>query len=148
MSVDTIELWHKRARPNPTDKDFNVQLGCHIEEFREMLDCLRGNDARADVALFELYEAAGSVADGLKSGALYASIIHGNREYFLDSLADQIVTATGVGHCAGMRVADACYMVNSSNWSKFDADGQPIFDANGKVTKGPGYEPPNLEGLY
>jgi len=40
MSVDSIEMWHKRARPNPTDKDFNVQLGCHFEEIVEMLDAL------------------------------------------------------------------------------------------------------------
>lgn len=37
MSIESIELWHKRARPEPTDKDFNVQLGCHLEEVVEML---------------------------------------------------------------------------------------------------------------
>jgi hypothetical protein len=31
MSVDQIELWHKRARPKPTEGDFNVQLGCDSE---------------------------------------------------------------------------------------------------------------------
>jgi hypothetical protein len=26
MSTELIELWHKRAHPEPTDDDFNVQL--------------------------------------------------------------------------------------------------------------------------
>ena len=37
MSTEIIELWHKRARPVPTDRDFNVQMGCHLEEIAEML---------------------------------------------------------------------------------------------------------------
>jgi hypothetical protein len=67
---------------------------------------------------------------------------------FLDSVADQIVTAAGAGHCAGMQVTEAVRRVNSSNWSKYDTNGKPIFDENGKIAKGPNYEPPNLEGLY
>ena len=27
MSVDLIELWHQRARPQPTERDFQTQLG-------------------------------------------------------------------------------------------------------------------------
>jgi hypothetical protein len=66
----------------------------------------------------------------------------------LESIADQIVTGIGVAHCAQMDAITACDVVNASNWSKFDADGQPIFNANGKIIKGPGYFPPSLDGLY
>jgi len=38
--------------------------------------------------------------------------------------------------------------VNHSNWSKFDTDGKPLYDKNGKVLKGPNYAPPDLGGLY
>ena len=38
MSLLTTQLWHARAKPEPTEDDVNVQLGCHIEEFVEMLD--------------------------------------------------------------------------------------------------------------
>ena len=146
MSVDSIEMWHKRARPNPTDKDFSVQLGCHFEEIVEMLDAL---SSASFICADDLHAAAlalDGLAINLKSGT-YEVDIHDRKE-LLDSLADQIVTATGVGHCAGMRTSDACVAVNSSNWSKFDVNGYPLFDANGKVMKGPNYHKPDLEGMY
>jgi hypothetical protein len=144
MSIDMISMWHQRARPEPTDKDFNVQLGCHFEEFKEMLDCLALDGSATE--WHELKVMVDVVATGLKRGWVTATIT--DRKGFLDSLADQIVTGTGTGHCATMHVVEAVRRVNSSNWSKFDADGQPIRDANGKIAKGPTYEPPNLEGLY
>jgi len=71
-----------------------------------------------------------------------------DRKEFLDSIADQIVTAVGVGHCAGMKTSDAVDAVSRSNWSKFNDEGFPIFNEHGKVTKGPNYKRPYLEGLY
>lgn len=61
----------------------------------------------------------------------------------LDSLADQIVTATGVGTFLGMNVPGALAEVNRSNYSKFE-DGEPVFNENKKVMKGKGYTPPDL----
>lgn len=61
----------------------------------------------------------------------------------LDSLADQIVTATGVGTFLGMNVPGALAEVNRSNYSKFE-DGEPIFNENKKVMKGKDYTPPDL----
>lgn len=143
MSVDQIELWHKRARPNPTEEDFNVQLGCHLEEFVEMLAVVNvtHNDTlvRARAALSWL-------ADGLKKGHITANIT--DRKEFLDSIGDQVVTAVGAGYCAGMKAAAGVAAVNRSNYSKFDKNGYPIFNENGKVAKGPDYAPPDLEGLY
>ena len=147
MSIDNMKTWHERARPNPTDKDFNVQLGCHLEEFVEMITALCGHDDRADEALGHLYLAASMLADNLKAGELHVSIPYNERRDFLDSLADQIVTATGVGHCAKMDITEACRRVNTSNWSKL-VDGHPQFDKNGKIAKPPTYQPPNLDGLY
>lgn len=146
MSIDSIELWHKRARPTPTDRDFHTQVGCHLEELVEMLECLRGSDQADTAWLDSLANKAELVASGLKSGSIRVSIV--DRDGFLDSLADQIVTAVGTGHCAGMQTATAVQRVNESNWTKFDENGQPTFDANGKIMKPATYRAPNLEGLY
>jgi hypothetical protein len=143
MSVESIALWHKRARPEPTDKDFNVQLGCHFEEIVEMMDTLEFDSGEGVAS--EAFRRLSELALHLKFGVVKAKV--SDRKEFLDSLADQIVTATGVGHCAGMNITEACVRVNSSNWSKYDANGQPIFDANGKIAKGPNYHKPALEGL-
>lgn len=143
MSVDQIELWHRRARPNPTNEDFNVQLGCHFEEIVEMLAVI--NTTHNDT-LVRARTALGWLATNLKNGAATAYMT--DRKEFLDSLADQIVTAVGVGHCAGMKTAEAVVAVNSSNYSKFDKNGYPIFNDQGKIAKGPDYAPPDLEGMY
>jgi predicted HAD superfamily Cof-like phosphohydrolase len=147
VSIESIELWHKRARPEPSEHDFNVQLGCHLEEVVEMIECLRG-DERGDYLLTMAEETMRQLADALKAGEAKAILDGGNRKAFLDSLADQIVTAVGVGHCAGMQTAKACERVNTSNWSKYDENGQPTFDANGKIAKPATYVAPDLEGLF
>jgi hypothetical protein len=144
MSTEAIELWHKRARPEPTAADFNVQLGCHFEEIVEMMDTIELSDAPG--ALWEARDVMHMLADWLKKGIVSARI--NDRNEFLDSIADQVVTGIGAAYCAGMKAADACERVNTSNWSKFDHNGQPIRDANGKITKGPNYQPPVLDGLY
>lgn len=74
-------------------------------------------------------------AIGLKRGQLDVAI------------ADQVVTAVGVAHCAHMKPVEAAAEVDRSNWSKF-VDGKPVRDANCKIKKGPYYTPPNLEGLF
>ena len=144
MTTEAIELWHRRARPEPTAADFNVQLGCHFEEFVEMMDCIKIVDASN--TLDAARDVMSALADWLKKGTVTAQIT--DRKEFLDSIADQVVTGIGAAHCAGMKGAVACDRVNTSNWSKFDENGQPIRDANGKITKGPNYQPPVLDGLY
>jgi hypothetical protein len=147
MSVDQIELWHKRARPNPTEGDFSVQLGCHFEEVVEMIDTLDfTNEDGIEYEVRSTRVALNALARMLKSGELRAAIT--DRKEFLDSIADQIVTGVGAGYCAGMKTALAVTAVNRSNYSKFDENGYPIFNENGKIAKGPSYAPPNLEGMY
>ena len=141
--IDNITLWHKRARPEPTEKDFNVQLGCHLEEFVEMLDSLT---IRGFPAFDKAIDAIEEISERLKAGTLTVSTV--DRVNLLDSLADQIVTAVGVGVCAKMDMDAAVEEVNRSNWSKFNYKGFPEFDENGKIKKGEHYRKPNLKGMY
>lgn len=132
-----IENWHAAARPSPTERDFNVQLGCHFEEIAEMLETLDIDTEDAAEALYWV----GKLARKLKKGEARARIM--SPVSMLDALCDQIVTAVGVGYCAGMNVAGAAEHVNQSNWTKF-VDGRPVRDENGKIVKGPDYSPPEL----
>ncbi len=143
MSTEAIELWHKRARPEPTAADFNVQLGCHFEEIEEMMQSIVTDD---EEVWQEVRSQIYVLSKLLKLGELKVRV--DDRNEFLDSIADQVVTGIGAAYCAGMKAADACDRVNTSNWSKFDHNGQPIRDANGKIKKGPNYQPPVLDGLY
>lgn len=146
MSTDLIEMWHSRARPNPTEEDFNVQLGCHFEEIVEFMDSFHMDNEDDDRFLGGLRLAMEKMATLLKNNHVKA-VIHDRKE-FLDAAADQVVTAVGVAYCAGMKPTEAIYRVNRSNWSKYDHEGKPIFNEAGKIAKGPNYTPPNLEGLY
>lgn len=148
-TLTTIDLWHRRARPEPTPKNFNVQLGCHLEEVVEMLDtiqCHNSIGAYAEMLLLEASNALDRLASALKTDDEILVKITDRKE-FLDSLGDQVVTAVGVGHCTGMDVPTACERVDISNWSK-TKDGKFEFDANGKIMKPSTYQPPNLEGLW
>lgn len=144
MSIESIALWHHRAKQEPTDRDFDVQLGCHFEEIVEqlaVLDLGEHNDTlvRARAALSYL-------ATGLKEGRARAFIT--DRKEFLDAAADQIVTSVGAAYRAGMDIGEAVHRVNRSNWSKYDEHGQPLFNEHGKIAKGPNYQAPDLTGLY
>ena len=58
-----------------------------------------------------------------------------------------VVTAVGSAHMLTQDIIKALDDVNESNWSKFDENGDPIFNDFGKVLKGPNYREPNLESF-
>ncbi|AUR86867.1 NTP pyrophosphohydrolase-like domain [Vibrio phage 1.090.B._10N.286.48.F1] len=143
MSLEKTKQWFEQAIPEPTMKDKRVQLGCHFEEFGEMLQSI-GYEGTPELKMVNFE------SDWLKgkhsrwTDQQEDMIIHCDRDALLDSLVDQIVTAVGVGHMMGMDVLGALEEINRSNFSKFE-DGKPVFDANGKITKGKDYVKPNLE---
>lgn len=142
----SINTWHKLARPKPTDKDFQVQLGCHFEEVAEMLEAIGSvSDEEFDLQLQNLYTLLEEVGGKLKRHQAAVGII--NPEMFIDSIADQVVTGIGVAYCAGMNAPLAIERVDISNWSKF-VDGKPVFNEYGKIAKPSTYKEPDLRGCY
>ena len=62
-----------------------------------------------------------------------------------DALTDILYVTYGAGHAFGINL-DKCFdEVQSSNMSKLDIKGKPIYNEFGKVMKGPNYFKPNLE---
>ena len=146
MSIDVTANWFKRVVPTPTTANFNVQLSCHVEEFLEMLQALEGASLAANFWLNDMQTELESFRKALRSQTIELTVA--DRKEFLDSLADQVVTAAGVAHMSGMSLPEALVRVNASNYSKFDEVGNPIFDETGKLKKGPTYVEPDLSGLY
>ena len=61
-----------------------------------------------------------------------------------DALTDILYVTYGAGHAFGINL-DKCFQeVQSSNMSKLDSNGKPIYNDKGKVMKGPNYFKPNL----
>lgn len=144
--IDSIFGWFKKAVPEPNNKNIHTQLGVHFEEVAEMLLALSGDDDQTEVLLHNAYLANHLLAEHLKSnvGALNLDMTNQSKIELLDALCDQIVTATGVGHMMNMGLPAALEEVNASNYSKF-VNGEPIFNENKKIMKGPNYFKPSLE---
>ena len=61
-----------------------------------------------------------------------------------DALTDILYVTYGAGHAFGIDL-DKCFNeVQSSNMSKLDTEGKPIYSDAGKVLKGPNYFKPDL----
>lgn len=149
MTLQSIARWHQEARPTPDNKQFTKQLGCHIEEFVEMLRTLQvltaTGEVIADLKKLQLTALLEQLATEMKEGTIIAAIT--DRKEFTDSLGDQIVTAVGAGYTAGIDVVEATHRINESNWSKF-VNGKPVFNEHGKIAKPDTYTPADLTGTY
>jgi hypothetical protein len=128
-TIKGIKRWFEVAVPNPDEKNKAVQLACHFEEVGEML---------AELGLGEEAIMLDEIADDIKSSGKF-NFEGVDRKELLDALCDQIVTAIGTAHMLSMDIIGALGAVDASNWSKFDENRMPIFDANGKIKKGPNY---------
>ena len=138
--ISQTKRWFEIAVPNPTSKNISTQIGCHLEEVAEMLNAITSNNLERASQIDALRAAIDHVGNLLKKDN---NIVIKDSVELLDSLADQIVTATGVGTFLGMNVPGALAEVNRSNYSKFE-DGEPVFNENKKVMKGKDYTPPDL----
>lgn len=65
----------------------------------------------------------------------------------LKELADLVYVAFQYSENADWDLEEALKRVHQSNLSKLGLDGKPIKRSDGKILKGPNYEPPNLDDL-
>ena len=143
--VLSILKWMSKARPQPIDVDRSTQLGVHFEEVTEMADAMLlilGLTDEVERDLIAFVSAGQALSQALKKGVTgidFSNIAEDIRVELLDSLCDQIVTALGSGFTQNMDMLGALAEVDQSNWSKFGEDGEPIFNEDRKVIKGPNY---------
>ena len=79
-------------------------------------------------------------------GQLYLTSSH-VRQNCLKELADLVYVCYQYAVNMGWDLDKAMERVHESNMSKLDEYGKPIYREDGKVLKGPNYNPPNLEDL-
>ena len=113
-----------------------MRLGLIIEEVKELL--LDGFDIETEIA----YRTKGVYTSKLSS-AVSAS----NSWSILgaaDALGDLSYVIDGFAIEAGIPLDAVINEIHSSNMSKLDADGFPIYREDGKVLKGPNFREPDL----
>lgn len=67
--------------------------------------------------------------------------------HVIKELADLVFVCEQMAVFLGVDLKEAMNRIFESNMSKFDENGKPIFNEDGKVMKGPNYRPPNLLDL-
>lgn len=135
--LQATKLFFDTAVPNPDVEKACIQIGCHMEEFVEMLDALglKTFGARREVEhLSKVFKSCERQAVMLVRTL--------DKDAMLDAVIDQTVTAYGISHMLGFDHIGALGEVNRSNLSKFE-DGKAVFK-NGKIAKGVNYTPPVL----
>lgn len=137
MTLKKTKEFFDIALPEKTLETRCVQIGCHFEEVAEMMEAL-GLKGEADDMHY--------LASSFKRKEMHSmkTVKFANILKLADAMGDQIVTATGVMENFEMDSIGIVDEINRSNLSKFE-DGKPVFDANGKITKGKNYFKPNLE---
>ena len=71
-----------------------------------------------------------------------------NRAELLKELSDLVFVCYQFAAAFNLDLDEALRRVYESNMSKLDEQGNVIYRADGKVLKGPNYQPPDLNGLF
>lgn len=138
--------WLKACGKEPLPENLSTQVGVQIEEFCELLECLRTDSegyaklldrTRLDLTWF---------ASKLKRREQSVYIPTHMRVDALDALCDIEVTGNGVAYLAGFDKDSADQAVLDSNDSKLE-DGVAVILEGGKIGKGRDFKPPNLRGF-
>ena len=137
--LKNTKAWFEQAIPEPTIKTTCVQIGCAYEETAELAITLGDN------SLSRRLNRISSVWKNPQDGEIdeITTMSGKDKIQMLDDIVDEIVTRIGIAHNMGFDIEGALAEVNRSNFSKFEDD-KPVFDANGKITKGNHYTPPEL----
>ena len=127
------------------DTTHQTRLSSQAEEFRGAYQITNSNSRPARARQHNL------IVEEFKEflqaeGMLYLSA-HEHRENCLKELADLVYVCYQYAVNMGWDLDEAMFRVHQSNMSKLDENGKPIYREDGKVLKGPNYQPPNLADL-
>lgn len=140
MGVDlSTEAVFRVIDPVPTEQRKRAQYGVHLEEFSEMLDECKSDNEGLTAKMALANTLLKEIALEFKSGK--AALIVTNRDKFGDALQDQVVTAKGVGHTQGYKMAENEARVSVANMTK-NFDAVPSWLPGGKWAKGPYFVAP------
>ena len=145
--------WLQACNKNPhhhsleeRNNNLSVQIGCHLEEFTELLSALRTDSEGCDLLRHRVITDLAWWAGKLKKQEQFAYIPQHTRIDALDALCDCEVTGNGVAYLAGFNKQDADEAVLASNEAKL-VNGTPVILQGGKIGKPEGWTPPDLRGF-
>lgn len=120
--------------PSLERESLHMRTGLIAEEFAELTGAVYGAAARAEIE--KAWARARELDDATRDTVEAA-----------DALADLVYVIYGMALETGIDLAAVLAEVQRSNMSKLGEDGKPIYRADGKVLKGPGYFRPDVAGV-
>lgn len=115
------------------DSDWEMmRLELIREEFCELLDALGYKDSADSIRAVYINP------DEDYTGDVVAAA---------DALGDLEYVTNGMALGMGINLPEVVEEIHRSNMTKLGPDGKPIYREDGKILKGEGYEPPNLEAV-
>ena len=119
---------------------FNMQ---HAEEFRHAfgIPCNRQQRSTQKTLIVE------EVKEFLEAEQCMINGFTRNESECLKELADVVYVCFQFAAAMDWDLDQAMMRVHESNLSKLDDEGKPVLRADGKVMKGPNYQPPILNDL-
>ena len=142
-NFERTKAWLIACGKEQTSENMSVQIGVHIEEFCELLACLRtDNDGYAKL-MQRTRDDLEWFAKKLKTRDQEVYIPIHLRVDALDALCDSEVTSNGIAYLAGFDKDAADQEVLASNESKLE-DGVAVILPGGKIGKGKNYKAPDL----
>ncbi|QJC21819.1 nucleoside triphosphate pyrophosphohydrolase family protein [Arcanobacterium buesumense] len=128
---ETYNLPIVNDAPNANRERIHMRLALIAEEFSELVGAVYGAQSRSMIE--DAWQSAQKADDGNRDTIEVA-----------DALGDLIYVIYGMALELGIPLSKVLAEIQASNLSKLGADGKPIYRADGKVLKGPGYFPPNI----
>lgn len=120
--------------PSLEREHLHMRMGLIAEEFAELVGAVYGPSSRRIVeeAFARAVEADENERDLVETA---------------DALADLVYVVYGMALETGIDLPAVLAEVQRSNMSKLGADGRPLYRADGKVLKGPGFFRPDVAGV-
>lgn len=134
LAAALVALW-LHARPSAAaryTREFHETYGAAIRDVPTAVI------PEAEVRLSLIREEVEEYAEALASGDIVA---------IADALGDIAYVVYGGAHNHGIDLDAVLAEIHRSNMTKLGADGKPIYRHDGKVLKGPNFEPPNLAAV-
>ena len=115
----------------------------HAEEFRHKFNVPNNRPQRSTQKTLIVEE----FKEFLEAEQVLINGFTRNEAECLKELADLVYVCFQFAACMDWDLDQALLRVHESNLSKLDDEGKPVLRADGKVMKGPNYQPPNLTDL-
>ena len=127
------------------DTTHQTRLSLQAKEFRKAYKIQNSNSRPARAKQHSLL--VEEFKEFLQAEGMLFLSSNEHKENALKELADLIYVCYQYAENMGWNLDEAMHRVHESNMSKLDEDGNPIYREDGKVLKGPNYQPPDLSDL-